>query len=106
MGILRQLGLAEEISARLRPFPNGATAMKAMSESSEDGLLGCTQITEISFTPGVELVAALPAEFELATVYTAALCSHAAQAGLARELIAQLASDQSLALRQSCGFEV
>lgn len=32
MKVLKALGIDEELAGRLRPFPNGATAMRAMSE--------------------------------------------------------------------------
>jgi molybdate transport system substrate-binding protein len=105
MKVLKTLGLDVELADRLRAYANGATAMKAMAECAETGLIGCTQATEILFTDGVELVAPLPKEFELATVYTAAVCIKAAQPQAARELIAMLASAEFSALRQECGFE-
>ncbi|WP_411885542.1 molybdate ABC transporter substrate-binding protein [Polaromonas sp. YR568] len=105
MRVLRELGLEAELAARLRPHPNGAAAMKAMAECGEPGLLGCTQVTEILFTPGVELVATLPKAFELATVYTAAMCTGARNARAAGELIALLASPDTAAARLACGFE-
>jgi hypothetical protein len=37
-------------------------------------------VTEILYTPGVELVAPLPPRFELATVYTVAVSARAAHA--------------------------
>ena len=107
MRVLKQLGLDTELADRLRPFPNGATALRALAEAAEaePGLLGCTQITEILNTPGVRLIAPLPKEFELATVYTAALCTRATQPQAARELIALLASADAAALRRVCGFD-
>ncbi|CAN7517400.1 molybdate ABC transporter substrate-binding protein [Polaromonas sp. LjRoot131] len=105
MRVLRELGLDAELAGRLRPYPNGAAAMKAMADCNEPGLLGCTQVTEILFTPGVELVAALPKAFELATVYTAAVCTASQNAQAAGELIAMLASPGNAATRRACGFE-
>ncbi len=105
MKVLKALGLDVELADRLRPYANGATAMKAMAECKEAGLIGCTQATEILFTEGVDLVAPLPKEFELATVYTAAVCTKAGQPQAARELIAMLASAEFSALRRDCGFE-
>ena len=105
MKVIRALGLEQELADRLRPFANGATAMKAMADCTEDGLLGCTQATEILFADGVELVAALPKEFELATVYTAALCTGSKQPRAANELIAKLISPNAAAARLACGFE-
>ena len=105
MNVLRQLGLDGELAGRLHSYPNGATAMKAMAESADTGLLGCTQVTEILYAPGVQLVAPLPVEFELATTYTAAVSSRAARPDEAHALIDLLAGADAAALRLACGFE-
>src|SRR6185436_8127067 len=55
--VLHQLGISESVTARLRPYPNGATAMAAMAVSTDARPIGCTQVTEILHTPGVSLVA-------------------------------------------------
>ena len=105
MNVLRQLGIDAELGDRLRPHSNGAAAMQALAQASEPGAIGCTQVTEIIFAPGVQLVAALPKEFELATVYTAAVCSRAGQPQAASALIALLASEEAAGLRRDGGFE-
>ena len=105
MAVLKQLGLDTELAARLHPFPNGAAAMNAMAEAEGDGFLGCTQVTEILYTDGVKLVAPLPKEFELATVYTAAACTRAAEPEAANQLIALLVSPDAATVRTACGFE-
>ncbi len=105
MGLIRELGIEAQLSDRLRPFPNGASAMSAMAQAGEAGLLGCTQCTEILYTPGISLVAALPREFELATVYTAGVSASAASAQAATALVALLAGPQAAALRRAGGFE-
>ena len=105
MKVLKALGIDGQVVERLRPYPNGAMAMRAMSESPESGLMGCTQVTEILYTPGVTLVAALPAAFELATVYTAAVSATASEPALAADLIALLTADTSAGIRHTAGFE-
>ncbi len=105
MHVLKQLGLDAELASRLHPFPNGATAMNAMAEAEGVGFLGCTQVTEILYTDGVELVAPLPRDFELATVYTAAACTRAAEPEAANQLIALLVSPDAATVRTACGFE-
>lgn len=105
MKVIRSLGLEHELADRLRPFPNGASAMKAMAESTDTGLLGATQITEILYAEGVELVAALPKEFELATTYAAAACAGSGNADEAQALINLLTGAQTAQLRLACGFE-
>jgi molybdate transport system substrate-binding protein len=58
--VLQALGLADDAS-RLRTFPNGATAMAALAQAPEADAVGCTQVTEILITPGVQLTGLLPA---------------------------------------------
>jgi molybdate transport system substrate-binding protein len=103
--VLRELGVAEAMAGRLREYPNGATAMREMAATAEPAPIGCTQVTEIKYTPGVELVALLPREFELATLYTAAVAADSPQAALARQFVALLTGAESAALRRAGGFD-
>ena len=103
--VLRMLGIEEQVTGRLRPFPNGLTAMREMAAASGQGLVGCTQETEILYTPGVELVGALPKKYELATMYTAAVCSRATEPAAAAALVDLLASDETAELREAGGFD-
>jgi molybdate transport system substrate-binding protein len=105
MNVVKQLGIDGEVSNKLRPYPNGATAMAEMAKCAELGLIGCTQVTEILYTSGVDLVAVLPKEFELATVYTAAVSSKAGNPSQAAALVALLSSSGASALRLAGGFE-
>jgi len=105
MNVLKQLGLDQTLADRLRTFPNGAAAMTALAQSSETGLIGCTQDTEILYIEGVDLIADLPKAFELATVYTAAVCTRAKSPEAAAQLIDLLGSAEAAALRAECGFE-
>src|SRR5258706_27895 len=54
--VLARLGIGDAVAARLRTHPNGATAMRELAADAEPGAIGCTQITEIRYTPGIELV--------------------------------------------------
>jgi molybdate transport system substrate-binding protein len=103
--VIEALGLRETIAARVRTYPNGATAMRALAQAAEAGAIGITQITEINNTPGVTLVGPLPREFELATVYTAAVCTRVAAPDAAARFVALVAGDASRAVRDRAGFE-
>ena len=102
--VLQQLGIADEVAARLQIHPNGATAMRHLAASKAVRPVGCTQSTEIISTPGVLLSGSLPPGCELATVYTAAVTSHAAYAAQARILIELLAGADQRELRERAGF--
>ncbi len=105
MKVLTALGLDQELAGRFKPFPNGATAMREMAQASGSGQVGCTQVTEILYTPGVRLAGVLPSEFELATVYTAAVCSRAANPAAAQALVDLLSAETSATERLAGGFE-
>ena len=105
MNVLRQLGLDIELADRLRPYPNGAAAMQALADAPGTGVIGCTQVTEILFAPGVQWVAPLPAGYELATTYTAAVCARSSRPDQAKALVELLAGKGTAAIRLQCGFE-
>ena len=102
--VLQQLGIADTVAARLRPFPNGNAAMRAMAQSKDKRPIGCTQVTEILITAGVQLVANLPAQYELATVYTAAVPVNTRREASARLRAQLLAAPTHAALRLESGF--
>jgi molybdate transport system substrate-binding protein len=103
--VMRELGILDELRPRLRTFPNGATSMRELAAQGEARLIGCTQVTEILYTDGVELVGVLPPRFELATVYTGAVATRAAEPALAAQFLEILAGEESAALRLAGGFE-
>ena len=102
--ILGQLGIAGEVADRLRIFPNGATAMRNLAASDAIRPIGCTQSTEIINTTGVILSGSLPEGCELATVYTAAVTTRAANARQAQHLIDLLTGSEQHDLRARAGF--
>ena len=78
--------------------------MAADAAAGHVGLLGCTQVTEILNTAGVQLAGLLPTRLELSTVYTAAVVQGSAQALAAAQLCAMLADQASGPVRAACGF--
>jgi molybdate transport system substrate-binding protein len=102
--ILQQLGIANEVAARLKIFPNGATAMRSLAETDAARPIGCTQSTEIISTPGVVLSGSLPPGCDLSTIYTAAVTTRAANAKQAQSLIDLLIGADQDKLRQRAGF--
>src|SRR5262249_38553990 len=102
--VLRQLGIHEQVQARLNVFPNGATAMRELAASKAQRPIGCTQSTEIIITSGLKLVGPLPPACALATVYTAAVTTRAADAAVAKVFVDILASPQQRASRARTGF--
>ena len=102
--VLRQLGIADEVAARLRIYPNGATAMRRLAETDALRPVGCTQSTEIISTQGVKLSGSLPKGCDLSTVYTAAVATDAVHARQAQILIDLLTNADQRELRMKAGF--
>ena len=105
--ILTDLGIFDSVKARCHHYPNGALAMKALGENAEKlGPLqiGCTQVSEILYTPSVRLVAPLPAPFELRTTYAAALTISGLDSNRARRMLEDLTGKTTEALRLRSGF--
>ena len=102
--VLAQLGIGPALEGKVRNFPNGATSMRELA-SAAPGAIGCTQITEILYSPGIVLAGPLPDAFELATVYSAAVPVRASRPDLARRFIDLLAGEGSRTLRADGGFE-
>lgn len=102
--VLEQLGIVDEVAGRLRIFPNGATAMRELAESTATRPIGCTQSTEIISSDGVTLSGSLPPGFELATTYTAGVTAAAAHPQQAQDLIALLTGAGQQQQRERAGF--
>jgi molybdate transport system substrate-binding protein len=102
--VLKDLGIWDEVADRRRPASNGATAMRELAAAMGSRAIGCTQATEILATPGIVLVASLPAGCDLATIYTCAIATKSPAPAEAAELIASLAGEAARESRRRLGF--
>ena len=102
--VLQQLGVANAVAARLKIYPNGATAMRQLAASDAARPIGCTQSTEIISTKGVVLSGSLPKGCELSTMYTAAVTRQATHANQAQHLIELLIGTGARERRTRAGF--
>lgn len=102
--VLEALGILDEVLPKLRPAPNGATAMHILASTGIPGALGCTQVTEIAATPGLTLVGPLPAPYSLKTDYCVTVPKRSTQPLLATQLLGALCAPDAAATRQACGF--
>ena len=103
--LLHRFGVTAEVTPRVREFPNGAAAMRALADAAPAGALGSTQVTEILYTPGVALAGSLPPECALETVYAGAISATARAPELAQTFLALLAGPATRDARRQAGFE-
>jgi molybdate transport system substrate-binding protein len=102
--VLRDLGIAQRVAGRLRAAPNGRQAMRALAASKGERPIGCTQVTEIIATPGLELVGSLPPSCALSTVYAAAITRRAQAPDAAARFVAMLTAESGRENRSDLGF--
>jgi len=102
--VLERLGIRAALASRLRMFANGATAMRQLAGADDDAI-GCTQATEIRYTPGLALVGALPPPFALATIYSAAVADAARDVDGAARFVDLLVGASSAGLPRTGGFD-
>jgi molybdate transport system substrate-binding protein len=105
LNMLKKLGIWETMKSKISEHPNGATAMRMMDTSNDAESLGCTQVTEILYTPSVRLVGLLPSEFELSTVYTIAVPKRTTEPEAALAAIAKLCASANQGVRTAAGFD-
>lgn len=110
LALLERLGLRDTLAPRLREHPNGAIAMAEMARGGDAAPLGCTQVTEILYTPGVSLLGRLPEPHGLETPYAIARATakggaRDAVAGVADAFVATASGPASRALRTGGGFD-
>jgi molybdate transport system substrate-binding protein len=103
--VIDRLDLRDAVAGKLQVFANGATAMTALANAGAFGSIGCTQVTEIVYTPFLVLAGTLPDPFGLATTYSAGVSTTANDAALATGFIAMLCGPELKSLRRDGGFE-
>lgn len=102
--VLRELAIYDDVAANIRAHANGATAMAAMARERPNGAIGCTQVSEILYTPGVALAGPLVPPFDLATTYAVAVSAQSREPALARQFAARLTDPATRATRETKGF--
>jgi molybdate transport system substrate-binding protein len=105
--VLQELGIEQTVAPRCVLYPNGASAMAALARESQTAgqlPIGCTQVSEILYTPGVSLVAELPRPYRLRTLYAAALTPSGIESSEALAILKKLSTTAARALARSGGI--
>lgn len=106
LNALDQLGIADQVRARLQYFPNGYAAMAYLAQSTGMLEMGITQITEIMANRGVTLVGPLPPELQSIAVYSVGLAAQSAHPERSKEFIRRLTGFNAHAVLSAAGFDV
>jgi molybdate transport system substrate-binding protein len=100
---LKQLGIADEVKAKIHLARGGAAAMEALAKGEVE--IGLTFVSEILTEPGVEAVGPLPAAISTPTSLVAFVSAHAKNAEAAKALVKYLSSADAAATYKKVGME-
>jgi molybdate transport system substrate-binding protein len=100
--MLAQLGIADAMTAKLRPYPSGG-ALEALARGEVD--LVVIGVSPIRDAPGVEFVGWLPADLQSYVVFTASIGAATTEPDATRTFVNVLTSPAAVAQFKAHGFE-
>jgi molybdate transport system substrate-binding protein len=100
-GLIRRLGIADEVNAKATVIPSGLTGELAARGEAE---IAVQQVSELLEVPGIDIVGPLPAELGGATVFSGAPFTASPRQDAARALLRFLAAPDAAFVYESRGL--
>jgi molybdate transport system substrate-binding protein len=101
-GLLDRLGIAAEVTPKLRPLPSGEAVAPVAKGEVEMAVITLANIVGV---PGVEIAGLLPRDMQHYTVYTAGVAAASKHAEAAKALIALLTAPETTPAIEAAGME-
>ena len=101
--LFERWGIADEIRARLVTPPPGIPVGSLVAKGEVE--LGFQQLSELIHVDGIDIVGPLPADIQITTTFSGAVCSTSTQPGAVRALLADLAGPDAVAAKRREGME-
>jgi molybdate transport system substrate-binding protein len=101
--LFERWGVADTLRGRLVQARPGIPVARLVADGEVE--LGFQQLSELLDVPGITIAGDLPVAIQITTVFTAAVCSTAAQPEAARALIAFLASPATADTKRRHGMD-
>lgn len=101
--LFERWGIAEAIAPRLVQAPSGVPVGTLVARGDVE--LGFQQLSELMHLPGIDVIGALPAEIQVETIFSAAVCIAANSPAAAKAFLAFLASPEADATKRRHGME-
>jgi molybdate transport system substrate-binding protein len=102
IGLLARLGIAEDMKAKLRPYPVPGSVEAVAAGEAEIVVNGTVVIAAV---PGVELVGGLPPELQTYVVFTAGVSATAKEEEAGKALLHFLTAPEAAAVFKAKGLE-
>lgn len=103
--VFKRLGIADDIQSKLIYGPGGPQGLIGNFVRSGEVEFGLQQIPELRAVPGIDIVAPLPGELQMVTLYSVGLSSTATNPDIGKALIDFLAGPTVRAVLQSKGMD-
>src|SRR5580692_3277068 len=98
MKLFERLGIAAEVTPKVRLAAGGPNGRVSVLVSSGEAEIGLQQVSELMSNPDVDVIGMLPAELQQITTYSAGVTASAKEPSAGRALIGFLASPPATAV--------
>jgi molybdate transport system substrate-binding protein len=104
MGVFERLGIAAEVTPKVKLAAGGPNGRVSVLVSSGDAEIGLQQVSELMSNPQVEVIGMLPAELQQMTTYSAGTATNARQVEAAQAFIRHLAAPAAMTIYKTKGL--
>jgi molybdate transport system substrate-binding protein len=101
--LFERWGIVETIAPHMVQAPTGVPVGTLVARGQVE--LGFQQWSEMMHVPGIDVIGALPAEIQIITVFSAAICAVSEQREAAQALLSFLASPEAASAKLAHGME-
>jgi molybdate transport system substrate-binding protein len=101
--LFERWGIAETIEPRIVRAPPGIPVGSLMAQGKVE--LGFQQLGELIHLPGIDVIGELPAEIQVVTVFSAAVCTASQHRAVTAAMLSFLASPKADATKRRHGME-
>jgi molybdate transport system substrate-binding protein len=104
MGVFARLGIAAEVTPKVKLAAGGPNGRVSVLVSSGEAEIGLQQVSELMSNPEVEVIGMLPGELQQMTTYSAGVTTSARQSDPAKAFIRSLAAPEAIAIYKTKGL--
>ncbi len=104
MGVFEKLGIAAEVTPKVKLAAGGPNGRVSVLVSSGEAEIGLQQVSELMSNPQVEVIGMLPAQLQQMTTYSAGTTTNARQMEAAQAFIRHLAAPAAIAIYKTKGL--
>jgi molybdate transport system substrate-binding protein len=104
MGVFEKLGIAAEVTPKVKLAAGGPNGRVSVLVSSGEAEIGLQQVSELMSNPQVEVIGMLPAQLQQMTIYSAGTTTNARQMEAAQAFIRHLAAPAAMTIYKTKGL--